>query len=223
MCGYPGPVWRSRRSLPLTQASMTPPMRPNRWPSHETNPPRRQQPEDQPSVEDGHGHGYQDGHEAPLEEPTRYQVAEVAEHQAARADVDSISACQPDARAREHRNEDRDCQQRPCATHAHESTSTSSGPLLDSRWMKPSCTNIWSGMPNRLEVSRGTTPNRWRSRPVNWSRAVKTQSKATNPSSQTNARIQAIRSAWAYGELLVTPAVRRNAVSAAPSCLRRRC
>ena len=82
----------------------------------------RQQPEDQPSVEDGHSHGYQDGHEAPLEEPTRYQVAEVAEHQAARADVDSISACQPDARAREHRNEDRDCQQRPCATHAHEAT-----------------------------------------------------------------------------------------------------
>ena len=61
--------------------------------------------------------------------------------------------------------------------------------------MKPSCTNIWSGMPNRLEVSRGTTPNRWRSRPVNWSRAVKAQSKATNPSSQTNARIRAIRSA----------------------------
>ncbi len=95
------------------------------FPRYETA--ERQQSEEQPTVEDGHSHGDQDRHEAPFEEPARDEVSEVAEHQAARANVDSVSSHQPDARAREHRNEDRDCQQRTRSTHAHKASQHQQG------------------------------------------------------------------------------------------------
>ena len=113
-----------------------------------------------PAIEDEDDEASEDPQHPASEEPTSHEIREVAEHEAARSDVDgSRRGEQPRAEPLTSATMSVTWTKRVTDPSAMNAPSTRNGIVLAKRWAKPECRNGAKGMPNNPRSERGRTPH----------------------------------------------------------------